>query len=291
MKFIVGYFSVIGLIMFPWLGKVLALFYLYFLLQRWHNPKLVVLIGISAFLSYFIFGIVFAFSFPFWVVLGIVATLYGYSIGLFRKVVRGEESSDIDRQDIMLPKISKKQKILSGFALIVALIGVAWVVGYGFNSRPCVYTYKNSVVPPLLLGKKIILKKTAYLVRGTPPDSCEWSDIQVFNEIVHSDAINNVSVGKHYYESQGRRVFDLKTGKIFHLKNIVSRSRRGLGSIFSSSPIYFLLLQDELGAEYKVSLSSLGYDEKEAIFRFHPESTEVGFLSWGLLSPYFYPQI
>jgi len=96
MKFLVGYFSTVGLIMIPVLGKLLALFYLFFLWQRWNNTKLVVSIGISVFLSILIFGILFAFLFPVWIAIGIIFISYGFAIGIFKKPTESSTSNALN---------------------------------------------------------------------------------------------------------------------------------------------------------------------------------------------------
>lgn len=297
MKFIIGYFSVIGLILigriiFPWGGEFLALFFLYYLWHIWGNKRLIATIGLSAFLSYYIFGIIIAYTFPIWIAIGIVSFLYGYAIGLFRKPLPDNVSKEPENKELNLkiPDISTKRKVLSTLGLIGAVIIIIWLTNYGFNTYPCEYTYRNDKIPSILVDKKIILKKSAYLVQGTPPDFCKWSEFQIVNQIVHPETINNRTIGKKHYEKQKRTVSKLEEGKEFDLIGVIAQTGHGIayiGYIFNSSPTYFLHLKDEMGTEYRIFISSLGYDKDEAILSYYLESTELGALSWNFFRPYF----
>lgn len=285
MKFLIGYLSVIGLILFPWFGKIVALLYLYFLWSRWKDFKLVLLIGVSSFSSYLLFGIVFAYSFPFWIALGVVFFLYGCMIGLFQKSI--DEPGE-KHQIGSKPKkttVSLKSKASSTFFLVVSISGLIWVVFYGFNDRPCEYTFDRSNRSSALIDRKVILIKNAYVAKGLAPDFCKFSEFQVSNQIIHSKIIDNFSVGKDYYEKQGRAIEELEKGKTFHLIAIIDKTRHGIGSMFSSSPS-FLILKDEFGLEYRIYVSSLGFDADEAILSYFPASNETEIISWKYFRTY-----
>lgn len=286
MKFVVGYLSVIGLILFPWFGKLIALIYLCFLWSRWKNFKLVLLIGVSSFLSYFLFGIIFAYSFPVWIALGVVFFLYGCMIGLFKKT--NEESNEKHHNDSKPKKSSAslKAKVLSTLFLVGSIGGIIWVLNYGFNNRPCEYTFDHFNISSTLIDRKVILIKNAYVAKGLAPDFCKFSEYQISNQIVHSKTINNYSVGKGYYEKQGRAIEKLEKGKIFDFVAVIAKTRHGIGSMFTSSPSFFLLLKDKSGVEYRIYISSLGFDADEAILSYFPESNETGKISWKFFRTY-----
>lgn len=285
--FLVGYFPIVGLIMFPGLGKLLALFYLYFLWQRWNNTKLVVSIGVSAFLSILIFGVFFAFLFPVWIAIGIIFFSYGYAIGIFKK---STDASTSNALNFTLPIISRRRKIVSGLCLFGALLGVLWVSAFGFSLRPCEYTFEEAAIPSILIDTKIILEKDVYLAKGIPPDTCKWSGPIIENDIIDNETIDNKTIGKKYYERHGRSVSKLKKEKTFNLIKILARTRHGIGSMFSSSPIYFLLLKDEMGTIYRIAVVNLGHDEKDAFFGYYKGTTKLGVLSWKFFLPYFHEE-
>jgi len=156
--------------------------------------------------------------------------------------------------------------------------------------RPCEYTFEEAAIPSILIDTKIILEKDVYLAKGIPPDICKWSGPIIENEIIDNETIDNITIGKKYYERQGRSVSKLKKEKTFNLIKILARTKHGIGAMFSSSPIYFLLLKDEMGTLYRIAEVNLGHDEKEAFLGYYRGTTKLGVLSWKFFLPYFHKE-
>lgn len=176
---------------------------------------------------------------------------------------------------ILIIRQFKKQKKIS-FSILgcILLILVGLVIYESKQPAQCGYVEQTLSVPPALVGVKLLLEKDEFVAVGTDPDyGClaSWNDVK--NEIASHKAIDNPTVGSHYYTRQGRVVNSLNQGTTFTLVKMIAVSKP------SKSTIDFLILQDDSGSKYYIATVWLGYDESEAFISFLQSDGQKGYLS------------
>ncbi len=288
-KFLVGYLVAVGIpvalfgfsVFFgglPILSEKIVVFlsvvlFIYFLQKQWKNYSTVFAISISVIASWTVFAIFFLFTFPVWFMTGIISLFYGLSTGLFKKANR--------------PKNIKRLKIarivsISLFA--VSLAATFWVYSYGFNPIPCQYTYEELPIPSELVGIKIVVEQDVYLAKGLTPEVCKWSGPIIENEIISNRTIENNTVGKEYYEKQGRTIAPFEKGAEFDLVKIWAQTSHGIITIDGGGgPLYDLVLKDKYGMIYKISTTALDDD----VVAYYKNGVKQGYLTWSLFDDYF----
>ncbi len=169
-------------------------------------------LGITLWLSFVIFGILFAFTFPIWIGFGIIALIYGFATGLMKKADLSTSQSP--------PEVSteeKKAHLKRNVIFVAGSLGVLmclyYIAVYGFRFPPCVYTDEVGTTPPELVGAIVILEKDEYLGRGISKE--DYSPILkgIHNEIIDNESIDNITVGRRYFEGLGLAVENLPKGK------------------------------------------------------------------------------
>lgn len=152
-----------------------------------------------------------------------------------------------------------------------AAAGSAWAglrfIYYGSIFRSCVYTERASLPDGELVGGKIVLFKNAFLAVGKDPEYGCLPGLGTVNlELIGPEIISNVTVGKAYFERQGRAVSSINAGsKEFQVKKIFAVRKHGITTVDSGSgPLTVLLLRDSQGTEYKVAtvLTGLNADNR-----------------------------
>jgi len=314
-KFVVGYFSTIGITLLFGTGlpillgtfllnpsssseqimtisrltsgiaQLFPLAYLYLLYRIWGNGRFILKLGLTVYLSYFFLGILFAFTFPIWIVFGILCIVYGSVRGLFKK---GNQIQQDVPAVIQQPKSTWRRNLILVIGVVVTLYVLFHVAFYGFQLDSCEYSNEIVTTPPELIGTTIVLEKDEYIGRGHDANNCAAPLSGITNEIIGDESINNVTIGQKYFESLGLTVETLKKGRSFQLVEIVAQTKHGLGTIDSGpGPIYYLTLRDENGGLYQVATVELGFDDKESFFGVYKNSTKVANLSWNYFQNFF----
>jgi hypothetical protein len=307
-KFVVGYFSLIGITLLFGIGvpQLLGIFflnpnstseqimavsrfasgiaqlfplaYLYLLYRIWGNGRLVLKLGITFYLSYFLLGIVFAFTFPVWIIFGILCLIYGIVRGLFKKEQQVSQTAPVSTGQ---PKPTLKRNLIITGGVVIVLYILFHIAFYGFQLGSCEYTDEVVATPPELIGATIVVEKDQYLGRGYDSNNCASPLKEITNQVISSESINNVTIGRRYFEDRGLTVDFLKKGKKFQLVEIIAQTKHGLGTIDSGSgPIYFLILRDENGDLYQAATVDLSFDEKESSFAAYKNGSKVVNISW-----------
>jgi hypothetical protein len=129
----------------------------------------------------------------------------------------------------------------------------------------CPYTEKDVAIPDMLKGAMLLTEQDAYLAIGNDPECCTspTKAVRVLrdinNEIVDNATIMNTTIGRAYFERQGRKVEPLPKGKRFTVARIIAQTKDGIPTIDSSpGPTNYLILSDETGTLYKLAVVSLG---------------------------------
>lgn len=176
-------------------------------------------------------------------------------------------------------KHQKAILVILGFAVLLAAF--YYFVFYGFHFPPCVYREKNLVVPQALERALISMQKDQYVVVGKDPESCSPDLGDIRKEIVSESTINNISIGRQYFEDRDRVVEVLPGDTEFRLMEIVARTKHGITAIDSGrGPIYYLILQDSRGETYKIATVQLGFEEEDAYLIALDEGMAPLPLSW-----------
>lgn len=307
-KFIVGYFSTIGLIFLFGIGlnlivslfitpsasanqitslslltsnisRFLPILYLFFLYKIWSNTRLVIAIGLSVYISLIPLGILFAFTFPVWIIFGLLCLVYAYATGLMKKTETTQIQSEITPA-VNQPRRSIQRKIIFTVGFLFVLIGLFYFAFYGFRFPPCEYTDEIVTTPPELIGATILLEKDQYVGRGREKRVCDPLLKEIENQIIDSESINNLTIGKRYFEGRGLTVEILRRGKQFHVEKVIAATKHGLSTIDSGpGPIYYLILRDEDGVVYKIATVFLGFDTKESYLGVYKGNVRVTELS------------
>lgn len=269
-----GYIAIMGTASTV-LSRLVPLLYLLFLYNLWNNSKLVIAVGVAVAVSLFPFGVLFAFTFPIWIVFGVLCLVYGYITGLMKG------ASTVSVQNLNLaqtdkPKSSLRRKILflAGSALVLAAL--FYFAIYGLRFPPCVYTNEITTTPPELVGTTVVLEKDQYIGRGLEKGQCGPLLRGIDNHIIDSEPINNLTIGRKYFESRGLTVGILSKGKRFRLERIVAQTKHGLSTIDSGpGPIYYLILSDDEGVLYEIATTFLGYDSAESFLAIYKSDVRI----------------
>ncbi len=300
-RLIVSYFSYLGLyLLFSFYALkfiplqisstlaplIFTVIYLPILYLLWEDLKLAILIAIGSMLSFYVLAIVFVFTFPIWMVFGPICLAYAFLTGLFKKqsqIPQLENNISISQiPESHKKRIFKLPKPFIGVALLfVFLYGTYHVAFYGFKLDRCVYTDEELAIPEELKNATILLEKNMYIAKGHDPDDCSPLLKDIKNQIVHTETIDNITVGARYFTERGLAVESFMKGKTFTLNKFVAVTKHGLSTIDSGpGPLYYLILTDERGVVYQIHTSDLGYDEREAYFSYSNNGARQGLLSW-----------
>jgi hypothetical protein len=162
----------------------------------------------------------------------------------------------------------KKAIIISGGIIVVFAVLYAAVhfLNYGSFTRSCEYTETALAVPEPLSAAVLTTARTAYVGVGRDADfGCLKQLGSIRNEIIGPEAINNVTVGKKYFERIGLTVLPLPNGTTFRVTGAIRTIKHGLLSTIDSGPgpLDFLVLKDTKGDTYSLATVSLGMNEED----------------------------
>ena len=130
-------------------------------------------------------------------------------------------------------------------------------------------------------GAPLIFGKDEYVAIGKSSDYCSSILKNIGYQIVDTEIINNITIGKEYFESHGQTVSNLDKGKKFTLEKIVAETTHGFSAVDSGpGPIYYLILKDEQGSVYQIPTVRLGSDEKKSFLDYYINGLEMGSLTW-----------
>ncbi len=135
-----------------------------------------------------------------------------------------------------------------------------YFITYGFTFPPCPYTETVAETPPELVGATVQLDKDQWVGMGMRKGACGKFIKSIENHIINNESINNITVGKKYFEGRGLTVEVLARGEMFKVEKVVAKRNHSLLSrIFEgSSTIYYLILRDANGELYEVATVFLG---------------------------------
>jgi len=149
----------------------------------------------------------------------------------------------------------------------------------------CPYTEKDVSVPDFLQKAVLVMEQDEYAATGNDPECCTgiWSPLKALgvinNEIIERSTIANTTVGREYFEHQGRKVELLPKGKRFSVVRIIAKTKHGIEAVDSGpGPIDYLVLKDEAGVFYKLAIVSLGTNKGEPYMAYYINGVRQGFL-------------
>jgi hypothetical protein len=172
------------------------------------------------------------------------------------------------------------------FSIIIILFLGGRYIYYGSLTASCIYTENNIPIPKKLSKGDFVIAKDAYLAIGI---NAEYSCLQNFGnidrEIVGSETINNITIGRKYFTNRGIFVKSLKKGSSFRLTDIIAITKHGLSTIDSGpGPLFYLILKDQNNISYQIATVSLGLNKKDLFLSFIDSSQSVNASSAKLLS-------
>jgi len=172
------------------------------------------------------------------------------------------------------------------FVLLVLFAGGRYL-WYGSVTRTCVYTEEILPVPQQLAELDVVVVKRSYLAVGYNEDfSCLNKLGNIDREIVSADSINNITVGRRYFEEKGLKVESLHKGTRLKVVDVVAVTKHGVTTVDSGSgPLYYLILKDQNKAMYQVATVFLGISKKDLFLAVEDpsdlsDSSSISFLNW-----------
>lgn len=172
------------------------------------------------------------------------------------------------------------------FVLFVLFVGGRYL-WYGSITRNCVYTEEILTVPQQLIPLDIVVVKQAYFAVGHNQDfSCLDKLGSIDRQIVSADSINNITVGRRYFEEKGLKIESLNQGTRFKVVDVVAVTKHGITTVDSGpGPLYYLILKDINEALYQVATVSMGMSKEDLFLALEDhkdlsDSSAVSFLNW-----------
>lgn len=150
--------------------------------------------------------------------------------------------------------------------LIIFFLGRNYV-HYGSLLPSCRYTEKVIPVPQALSEGIIQTTMTSYIALGEDKEyTCPSIIRSANNEIVSTQIMDDVSIGKGYYESRGRKVVPFSPDKKLHVTGISEITM--LKGATSGTHADYLIMTDEQGLVYKIATKNLGSDKNNLFLQF-----------------------
>lgn len=150
--------------------------------------------------------------------------------------------------------------------LIIFFLGRNYVQ-YGSLLATCRYNEKVIPVPSTLREGVIQTTMTSYIVLGEDKDyTCPSIIRSATNEIISTQIMDDVSIGKGYYESLGRKVVPFSPDKKLHVTGISEITI--LKGATSGTHSDYLILTDEQGLVYKIATKNLGSNKNNLFLQF-----------------------
>lgn len=180
----------------------------------------------------------------------------------------------------------KITKIIVLFFITVTLYFCGHYVLYGSFTRNCIYTEESLPVPEQISKGTLVVTKEVYVGTGQDPEnSCLKNLGTIGREIINSESIDNVTVGKRYYTDKGLAVEPLSLGTTFRVVGMLSIKKHGISTIDSGSgPINYLILEDRNGIKHQIATSGLGINSEDLFLTY----SEPGQPRAMLLSPFYF---
>lgn len=186
--------------------------------------------------------------------------------------------------------MKNKYSYLVTITFIVVLFGL-FALGrylwYGSITRDCVYTEDVLPAPDQLVAWDVVAVKRAYLAVGYNQDfSCMDKMGSIDRQIVNAGSINNITVGRRYFEEKGLKVEPLDKGTRFKVVDVVAVTKHGMTTIDSGpGPLYFLILKDSNETLYQIATVSMGVSKDDLFLAVEDhsdmrDSSVLSFLSW-----------
>jgi len=192
-------------------------------------------------------------------------------------------------------KMLKNKKILLAIGafpafFLVAFLGITfWIASFGFNNPyPCEYTQTEVDLPPIIKNTQLVLEKDMYLGTGKQPSECFWIMTLPHKELIDRESIDNLTIGKEYFEERGQKISPFPKGKTFEILRAISERKHGIRTVDSGSDGgVSLILKDAEGTEYTIHETSLGFDEREATIWYYRNGNRESALTWELMNDYY----
>jgi hypothetical protein len=177
----------------------------------------------------------------------------------------------------------KWRNILVSLGLFFSFLAYIFIYGQ-FEEPFCKYTEDSLEIPEELRDAKFYLEKDSNVVGGENTEySCLREIGKINNDIWDQESMMSFT---SYFTREGRTIEPLKAGKVFALEKIIAVTKHGISTIDSGpGPIYFLVLKDGEGVQYKAAPGDFGTDEKESIMRFEG-SNGKGYVSYTYFEDY-----
>ena len=171
-----------------------------------------------------------------------------------------------------------KKILISIVIFIILCLASCQYIYYGSLFRQCIYTEKQITIPQQFVDAKLVLLKKAYIAEGddlTYKCLPELGKIQY--QLVAPSTIENITIGKRYFEKNGQNVKALKVGeKEFTLKKVISVTKHGITTTVSGSgPLNYLILTDAQGKKYKILTVDLGINRDDRFLKMISSNSET----------------
>jgi len=177
--------------------------------------------------------------------------------------------------------------IFTFILVLLALFAGGRYLWYGSVTRTCVYTEEILPVPQQLVELDVVVVKRAYFAVGYNEDfSCMNKLGNIDREIVSAGSINNITVGRRYFEEKGLKVESLHKGTRFKVVDVIAVTKHGITTVDSGpGPLYYLIVKDQNEALYQVATVSLGMGKKDLFLAVEDpsdlsDSSVISFLNW-----------
>ncbi len=171
-----------------------------------------------------------------------------------------------------------KKKIAVLFGAVVVSGTLLYVVNYGFSSTPgCIYTEEEKALPQEFQGVILVGEKFASIYTGEDGEGLACTKML---GSIEKFIINGPNAAPAL--SYGARELKSIDGMRFTLKEVISTTKHGIGTIDSGSgPTNWLILEDESGTKYRLATVYLGLDAKRSFLSIWKDDERKGALIYG----------
>jgi hypothetical protein len=167
---------------------------------------------------------------------------------------------------------------------VVSIFALFFIPGvgshiYNYKFNRCIYTEEILIIPDELVRVELNLENNTYMVKGDSSNHCTKILKGVSRELISNIQLKNnyINLGNHY--NKGIITEPISMGKSFKLEKIIAETKHGFSTIDSGNgPLYYLILKDEQGLEYKLIYTNLGKDGVFLTYNYNNQKKYLGSL-------------
>jgi hypothetical protein len=262
------------------LSYVCVLLYLPLAYLLWRNWKAAFVVTLGSILAFYVFSIIFFYTFFIWLAFGPLCLVYAFVTGLFVDAKDNNNQNARTRSGRLHPFVTKP--FIGVVLLLLLFSGSVYVSFYGFSFDACLYATREYDVPLELQNKKIKLERDAYIVQGQ--ESLHCTDIleDISLQLVNAETINRTLDPHEHYSNQGMSFEPVASGTTFMIQNYVGLQNKGL--LFTSfydqgDYMTVLVLTDEQGNKYTLKTTELDFQPNRMFVSYPDQDGQSQWLS------------